>query len=286
VTLTINGETLRHQVSRKLFFGHIMPLQPGDNRLVLEATDQAGGRGHQEVVVHRQIASITPPDVPLRVMLLPLESQDVATGFAELATRHLLTALVKQGRFQVVTREWLTSLVWEQQLSQTSLIDAVTAVRMGQLAGAEGIIAGHVTMTSTSWTAAVRFIDVETSVLLAEVSVYGDEPGPAAVRTLMEGLALKLRQCFPRLQGRVLQVDRNQVVVDLGRQHLAKSMKLLIFRPREVVIHPITAQRMETPAELVGELVLETVSDRVAQGVLRSLMIPGGVKPRDYVILK
>jgi hypothetical protein len=63
-------------------------------------------------------------------------------------------------------------------------------------------------------------------------------------------------------------------------------MKLLIFRPREVVIHPITAQRMETPAELVGELVLETVSDRVAQGVLRSLMIPGGVKPRDYVILK
>jgi hypothetical protein len=284
--LTINGASLWRREGLQLFFGYIAALQPWDNRFVLEAADKVGHRARQEVVVHRKVEEVKQLDVRLQVMLLPLEQKGEATGLAETVYAALLTALVKQGRFQVIERERLDAVLQEQQLSQTALTDPTTAVRIGRLAGAEGIIVGTVTETQKALGVSIRFVDVETSVILAEEYVYEEEVNPPAVHTLMEGLALKIRQRFPRIQGRVLEMGGEQVFVDLGSQYLKKHMKLLIVRDGEALKHPLTGKLLKALTEVVGEVKVEAVFDEFSQGVLLPSKTPVEVKRLDYVITK
>jgi hypothetical protein len=283
---SINGTSLWQRQSSQLFFGYIAALQPGENRLLLEAADQTGTRVRQQVVVHRQTEATAPRNAQLRVTLLPLEAHGEAAPLAEMAHAYLLTALVKQGRFQVVAREQLDNILREQQLGQTALVEQETAVRIGKLAGAEGLLYGTVTATLQVLAVSLRFIDVESAALLAEETVYGEERSAPAMRTLMQGLAMKIRQRFPRLQGRVLRVEGDKVVVDLGRQQLTKPMKLLVFRTGEAITHPLTGQVLDVPIDILGEITIEAIFDDFAQGVLRQSVGSGGVQPHDHVILK
>jgi tetratricopeptide (TPR) repeat protein len=284
--LTINNTSLWRRQGLQLFFGYIAALQPGDNRFVLEAVDQAGKRTHQEIVVHRKVAEVKRLDARLRITLLPLEKKGEATALAETVYDSLLTALLDQGRFQLVERDKLEAILREQKLSQAALVDADTAVRLGRIVGVEGILLGTVVQTPRALEVFARFVDVETGTILAAEDVYGEDLDLRAVRTLMEGLALEIRQRFPLVEGLVLKVEGNKVVVDLGHQQLKKYMKLIVFRTGAMLIHPITGKPLGTPTEILGEVTVEAVFDELSQGVLRPAKNPGDVKQLDHVITK
>lgn len=285
--LTVNGESLWRRESRELFFGYIAALQPGDNRFVLEAADKAGQTTRKEVVVHRKVGGdAQEPDTRARVMLVPLERKGGVAQLSDSVYDHLLRALVDQGRFQLVEREQLDTILQEQKLSRTALVDPQTAVEVGKLAAAEGIIVGTVTETPQALEVFIRFVDVETSATLAEEYVYGEEMSLRAVRTLAEGLALKIRRHFPRVQGQVVQVDGEKVIVDLGAAQLKKHMKLIVFREGAAIRHPITGKLLGAPMEVLGEVKVEAVSDDVARGVLLESTTSGEVKQLDKVITK
>jgi len=102
----------------------------------------------------------------------------------------------------------------------------------------------------------------------------------------MEGLALKMRQHFPILQGLVLKVEDKKVFLDLGRQQVKKHMKLLVFREGEAIRHPITGKLLGAPTEILGEVEIESALDDFSQGVLLPTDKAADIKQLDKVITK
>jgi TolB-like protein len=237
-------------------------------------------------VVHRKVEEVKHLDVRLRVSLMPLEKKGQAGALADTVYDQLFTAMVNHERFQLVERSQLESILREQQLSQTALVDAATAAKIGKIAAADGIIIGSVNETPQALEVFARFVDVETSEILAAEDVYGEELNLRTMRPLLEGLALKLRDRFPLVQGLVVKAEDKKIFVDLGKKQLKKHMKLIIFREGEAIKHPITGQLLGAPTEVLGEARVDTVFDDLAQGTLRQQQTPGEVKQLDKVITK
>lgn len=284
--LTLNGESLLRREAQQVFFGYNAALQPGDNRFVLEATDKAGNTAKQEVTVQRKEAAIARLDARLRLSLIPLEQKGDTATLAPSVYDQLLSALVNQERFQIVEREQLEAILREQKLSQSALVDPSTAAKVGKIAAADAILIGSVTETPNALEVFTRFVDVETAEILAAEDIYGEGLTLGTVGPLMEGLALKLRQRFPLLQGLVVKTEGKKVFFDLGKKQVKKSMKVLVFREGEALKHPVTGQVLGAPTDILGEAKVDAVFDDLSQGTLRQAQDAGEVKPLDKVIIK
>jgi curli biogenesis system outer membrane secretion channel CsgG len=91
-------------------------------------------------------------------------------GFA--AADEVTTQLVKSGEFTVIERSQIETLISEQKLGQSGLVDAATAARIGRLLGAQAVITGSITqfsldrkqagmgVLSASYTEAESIVDV------------------------------------------------------------------------------------------------------------------------------
>jgi hypothetical protein len=284
--LTLNGENLLRREAQQVFFGYNAVLQPGENCFVVEAADKGGNTARQEAVVHRKVVEVKRLDRRLRVSLMPLEKKGSATVVADTVYDQLFTALVNQERFQLVERGQLEAILREQKLSQTALVDTATAVKIGKIAAADGILLGSVTEAQNALEVFTRFVDVETTEILAAEDVYGEDVTLPTLRFLLEGLSLKLRQRFPIIQGLVLKVENQRLFFNLGHKQIKKYMKLVIYREGEPIKDPITGQVLGAPTEVLGEAKVEDVFDNLSQGIMQQLKAPGEVKQLDKAITK
>ena len=283
---TVNGKSLWRRASQQLFFGHIAALQPGENRFVLEASDKAGNRASKEIVVRREVEAVKQIDARLRVSIMPFQKKGTSSTLSDTAYDHLLTAFIDQGRFQLIEREQLEAILREQKLSQTGFVDPKTAARIGKIAAAEAIMIGTVTERQKALEVFMRFVDVETAAILAVEDVYGENLNLRAMRTLMAGLALEIRQQFPLLEGLVLKAEGKKIFVDLGKKQLKKHMKLTLFRQGEEIKHPVSGKSLGAPTEILGEIKVQAVFDDLSQGVLRRSGQTGEIKQLDKVMTK
>ena len=101
-------------------------------------------------------AAAPPPLVPFdgirkRVAVLKLENKtktplpDASWQIGEGLTEMLTTELFKTGRFVIVERAALADIVREQELGQTGLVQKETAVKVGEVLGAQMLITGAIT---------------------------------------------------------------------------------------------------------------------------------------------
>jgi hypothetical protein len=189
-----------------------------------------------------------------------------------------------------VERTKLQDILKEHKLGP--LTSPETAVRIGRLAQAEGTLFGSVYEgktrdNTTLLTVSVRFVDVESSLILLDKDVYDEEPDSLAVKELMTGLASKVRESFPRVQGIVLQAEGKKVFVSLGRkEHLKERMKLLVFRcaGEEAGQSARMADDCEADTEVLDEALVEEVADTRSRGLLRQGT--ASVRKADKVITK
>jgi Curli production assembly/transport component CsgG/Glucodextranase, domain B len=285
--ISINNEPLWPRKSRQVFFGQLVALQPGDNRFVLEAEDEAGNKVRQDIIVTRTIAGARRLDARLRVFLLPPVKQGQPSALGDTVYDRLFNALINQKRFELVERQQLEVILRELKLSQTELVDEATAARIGKIVAAEGILIGAVTETPQALEVFLRFVDVETAVALAAEDVYGEDLTFRAVGALMDGLAWKFRQRFPLLEGSVVRTEGKHVFVDLGSKHaISKYMKLILFREGEVLKHPLTGRDLGPRTETLGEARVEVVLEEHSQATLLAPATSAAVRQLDRVITK
>ncbi|MGH7645346.1 MAG: CsgG/HfaB family protein [Gemmatimonadales bacterium] len=97
----------------------------------------------QEPSLRRRVAVMpfdyTPVNQEAATLLSP--ETDFGTGLAAI----LVTELVENGTYVVLEREQLDRVLAEQDLQQSGRVDPATAVRVGQMLGAEAIVVGTVT---------------------------------------------------------------------------------------------------------------------------------------------
>jgi len=238
----------------------------GEHRIIATVVDVSGALGSVEVVIERRLPQVEEVSARLSVALLGDLSRSNDASLheqAEYLRSELPFALDERGRFNVIDRESIETVIEEQQLI-AALGSVKERQRLGQLQMADFLLIADLRKYSENLEILVHAIDSITSREVI-VDVYGPANELQELRELVHNLALRLEQEFPRVQGSLLRVASNgeRVFSDLSEDdRIWKSMYCVIYRPQEVV-------DPETQVSLGIDLI------PIAQGTLRDIRKQG-----------
>lgn len=280
--LTIDGTPILRRKGRCILFGHLAELEEGENRLAVEATDEAGNTAAREIIVIRRIPKALQLAERLSLTVLPFEQKGEIPESSLFFQDGLIDALVDQNRFRLVERDKLDAILQEQKLSRTKLIDPGTALRLGKLVAAQTILTGSIIETRTGIEIVARMIDTETSDILATSDVYGEVKELPEIGELAEGMAVKFHREFPLLDGIVIQRKGNEIFTDMGKGKIKPLRRLIVYH--EVPIkHPITGKTLGSDNQIRGHARVSQVVPDMSKAEIISGE-PSAIQALDKVI--
>ena len=190
------------------------------------------------------------------------DSQDMGKIVAE----WLITALVKEGRFDVIERRLLEKVLEEQKIGVSGLVDESSASRLGKVLGAKIVITGSVMEYQGVVEANARIIEVETSSIIAAESAKSTSA--AKLEDLVFQMAEKIISDFP-LEGYIVQREGGEVLIDLGKRSGVKTgMQFLVYKEGKVIKHPKTGEVLDIERIETGTVEIRNVKSKTADGVI------------------
>jgi hypothetical protein len=287
--LYVNEKQMLSKPGKKIHFSHLVGLREGDNIVTIRAVDAAGNEGTERVKIEQLAMKVRDVGSRLRVAVYPFRKeslgadQQLSYGLEDL----LLAAMIERGRFSTIERQQLQTILSELKLSQSGLVDEKTALKLGKILAADGILFGNVLERANSVEAYLRIIDTETTQVLAAVDIYGEEVDIAVLRKLGEGLELKLTQEMPLVEGLVVQHDGDRITVDLGKKTGIKcGMKLFVYELGESIRHPQTGAELTDAYREMGQARIQSIMEQVSS----AQMMEGGdtkaIQANNYVIMR
>jgi TolB-like protein len=176
----------------------------------------------------------------------------------------LITALVKEGRFEVIERRLLEKVMREQQLVMEGVVDSRSAVKLGELLGVKVIITGSVMRFQNILEVNARIIDVKDASIIAAEIVRSSTA--RRLEELVVQMAEQIIKDFP-LEGYIVNKTGDKVVIDLGKRTGVKTgMKFMIFKEGNVIKHPKTGEVLDIEKIQTGLIEITSVSDKIAKG--------------------
>lgn len=280
--LTINGRTALPREGPLVFFTHIMDLTPGPNTITLEACDAAGNRRRHTLTIERKLPKSLLLEERLRLTVFAFEQKGRISPASFAFQDDFIHAMVGRRRFQVVERQHLDLLLQEHKLSRSDLIDASTAMHLGNLAAAQAVVAGSLVETRTGIEIIGRMIDSETGDILCTVDVYGEIKTLPGLRTLAQAMTLKLHREFPLVDGLVMDKQGDIVITDLTLEKLRAQRRILIYAEHPVT-HPQTGRPVGSDHHVLGLARITQADEKLAKARLQPDADPS-IQPRQHVI--
>jgi hypothetical protein len=185
--------------------------------------------------------------------------------------------LWNQQRFKVMERAQLDKILAEQSLGASGVVDAATAAQIGKGIGVDAIIIGSVAATSSgSISIDARVIDTESATIIVAQDAYSGSSDAQSVKNTVENLARKLAESLPLVEGYIIRIDGEKIMLDQGRTAgLKRGMKCVVYKEGEVVKHPITGEVLGKDTQELGEIIVTEDFDKYS--VAKTLKIYGGV---------
>jgi hypothetical protein len=160
----------------------------------------------------------------LALSVLPFQDQTQAgagsrIGMEAVLQQQLIRELQARG-YTIVERRLLDKVLAEIKLGSSELADADTQIRLGKVLASRLMVSGVLTSQGSAVGVTVRAIDTETT-QLAMVRSEGGTPAfnPAQLATaIAQGLAQTMQDKYP-LKGRIVAVEGEQAIINLGRKH-------------------------------------------------------------------
>ncbi len=228
--LTLNGRQMLRRPVGNAFFNRVLYLRPGRNLVRIRAMDDNGNVSEEKFYVRRIVPRVSTVSERLAVSMLPFYIEPSYKDIAPVASDNLISALIRQRRFMYVNRSQVNAAVRELRLSGSGLVNPRTAVRAGKITNAEAIIIGVVNETPGSIEVKAQVVDVETSRVMVTRDAYHQDKSLRTLQFICRGLAVKLKNAFPVVQGNVTQAGRN-ARISLGRRNrIAPGMKVVFFK--------------------------------------------------------
>jgi formylglycine-generating enzyme required for sulfatase activity/TolB-like protein len=177
-----------------------------------------------------------------------------------------ITALVQDGRFQVVERALLKKIVDEQKLGMTGLIDESSSSQLGKILGVKTIITGSVLQIQDTLEVNARIINVSTGSIVAAENIRSKTSGN--LKEAIERLTSKIVKNFP-LTGYVVKKHDNTVLIDLGATSgLQTGMEFIVFKEGDAIKHPKTGEVLEVEQIRTGLIKITEYSANTATAVI------------------
>ncbi|MBF0510110.1 MAG: hypothetical protein HQK57_14445 [Deltaproteobacteria bacterium] len=286
--VTLKGENLISNPGRNVFFNHIIKLDKGNNDIRISAKDTKGNQVEEQIQIERKVPVGERIGDRMSLSVLPFEIKGDQHLLADSVYDALITSLVNQQRFNLVTRgPELLNILQEQKLSRTDLADKDKAIKVGRLIGAEAVLTGVVNETPNSIEIFCRVIDTETSRILAATDVFDQDRSQPRLSYLLDGLSLKFAQALPVTEGKVITVKEKEILVTIGAESSVKEeMRIVVYRPGEVIKDPDTGAVLGADNKELGRARLTQVMDKYSRCQWISKDLPTEVKPKDSVITR
>ena len=200
-----------------------------------------------------------------------------SADMGKIVAEWLITALVKEGRFDVIERRLLEKVLQEQKIGVSGVVDESSASKLGRVLGAKIVITGTVLEFQNVLEVNARILEVESSSIIAAENVKSTS-GAARLEDLVVEMAQKIISDFP-LEGYIAQREEKTVLLDLGqRAGIRKGMRFIAFKEGRVIKHPKTGEVLDIETIETGEIEIVEVNTKTARGTIVREMSPGAVE--------
>jgi len=178
----------------------------------------------------------------------------------------LITALVNQGRLEVIERRLLEKVLSEQQLGATGLVDGQYASRLGKMLGARAIVSGALMKFQNVIEANVRIIDVESGAVIAAEIVRSSSV--TKLEDLVNQMAEKIIRDFP-IEGYIVKRTDTGVLIDVGRlSGTKKGMRFSVYKEGPAIKHPKTGEVLDVERIEMGTIEIRSMNEKTADAVI------------------
>ena len=290
--LLVNGESLLKRKGKNLFFNYLTKLKKGLNNINIEASDAEGRKAVKSIKVQRETQKVRDIGSRMSISIFPFEKKGIPSALSDIVYDNLINSFkeLRVGdleRFNLVERTRLEEILREQKLSQTALLDPKTAVRIGKIMAADGILMGSILETKDAIEIYARLVNTETASIMVGKDVFDQSKSLPSIKTLTDVLALKFENHLPLLEGMLIKKEGKKVFIDIGTNRgLKEEMKFMVFKEGEKIVHPVTGKIMGSDTEILGEAVIESINEDFSKGSLIKEIKPGKIKVMDKVITK
>ncbi len=186
-----------------------------------------------------------------------------------------ITALVHEGRFDVIERTHLQKIINEQKLGMTGLVAESSAAEVGKVLGVKTIITGSVMSLPESIEVNARIIDVESGSIIAAEHVKSDST--AGLQDLINDMARLISKNYP-LQGYIVERNDKIVTLDLGASSgIRHGMEFIVFKEGKVIRHPKTDQVIDIKMIQTGIIIITEVRGKISHGTIISETEPHAI---------
>ncbi len=185
------------------------------------------------------------------------DNKDMGTIVAEWFT----TAMVREGRFDVVERRMLEKILGEQKLAMSGIVDATSATQIGKLLGVKVIISGSVMKFKDVTEINARIIDVESASIIAAENIKG--ASTANLQDMVVEMSDKIIKNFP-LEGYVVNRSGDSVTLDLGiRTGVKNGMRFIVYKEGQIIKHPKTGEVLDVERIETGKVTITSVAQKI-----------------------
>jgi len=198
-----------------------------------------------------------------------------SADMGKIVAEWLITALVKEGRFDVIERRLLEKVLQEQKIGVSGLVDESSASKLGRVLGAKIVITGSVMEFQGVVEANARIIEVETSSIIAAENVKSTSA--VKLEDLVVQMAEKIIRDFP-LEGYIVQREGNKVLIDLGnRSGVKPGMQFMVYQEGRLIKHPKTGEVLDVERIETGTIQVKDVKNKTSDGIILHENTPNAI---------
>ena len=211
------------------------------------------------------------------VAVMPFENKGASRDLGEIVLDKMITVLWNQQRFKVMERAQLDKILAEQSLGASGVLDAATAAQIGKGIGVDAIVIGSVAAAASGAISIdARVIDTESATIIVAQDAYSGSSDAQSVKNAVESLARKITESLPLVEGYIIRIDGEKIMLDQGRTAgLKRGMKCVVYKEGEVLKHPITGEILGKDTQELGEVLITEDFDKYSVG--KTLKMYGGV---------
>lgn len=175
----------------------------------------------------------------------------------------MITALVKEGRFEVVERRLLEKVINEQKLATSGLVDESSTTQLGRILGVKIIISGSILKLHDTIEVNARIIDVQTALIIAAESIKSTST--TRLEELIARMAEKIIKDFP-LEGYIVNRKGEIVLIDIGRYSGVKNgMRFMVFKEGGIIRHPKTGEILDMEKIQTGFIKIVAAKEKISE---------------------
>ena len=229
-----NGEDLFIPPGNYLYFGYTWgPLKAGTHTLQIEAVNAMNRRGEFSLPVECHLPADVTPEQRLSIVtgdfdvIGKVSPLDPTKRFG----RELQGQLTRRDRFHVLpTDDALKKILREMEIARSSATDQSSRAPDGTLRAGDLLVEGQFLEYEGVYTLDISIVSIQQNRTLLQTSMVCPDKSPVAFRKLARGLAIKLEQMFPSVQGNILSLSPT-VSCDLSKDlGMEAGMQVIAFR--------------------------------------------------------